>query len=174
MLLGVHGTRDNYRRLRPAPPTVADEICSCPSGTPTKLMSAGGFVSNPLSCLDCNLEVPPERLEFGEKLADDIANWLGTYGAIDALELASGPYEGWARAELLDPTSPPNSEGLRLARELGAYGRCYFWFWQPGLADDSWEPPKTCPVCEEPLDEYDGGIFRQLLCERDRLVVEGK
>lgn len=137
-------------------------------------MSIGGLASNPIHCLDCNREVFPERLGFGEKLADDIASWLGTYGAIDALELASGPSEGWARAELLDPRSHPNVEGLRLARELGAYGPCYFSFWQPGAADDGWEPRAICPVCDGPLDEWEEGIFRQLLCERDRVVVVGE
>ena len=167
-------TPDDYKRLRPPPPTPGDEICACPASTPVKLVSMGGLNSDPVHCLNCNLEVSPERLGFGEKLADEIANWLLTYSAIDALELASGPYESWARAELLDPSSEPNREGLRLARELSQFRRCYFWFWQPGAADEGWEPRTSCPVCHGPLVPYDEGIFRQLLCERDRLVVEGE
>ena len=164
--------RDTYRRLRPPPATPVDELCVCPPDTPIKLMAALTF--NPIHCLNCNLEVPPERLGFTAKLAEDIASWLLTYGALDALELASGPYESWARAELLDPSSEPNREGLRLAKELSQFRRCYFWFWQPEAADEGWEPRVTCPVCDEPLGQYNEGIFRQLLCEQDHLVVVGE
>ena len=153
----MDGASAAYERRRPPGPTPADEVCGCPTGTPTKLVSMSGLSLNPLHCLRCNLEVPPERLGFGRELADRIATWLRTYGAIDVLELESGAYERWARAELLDPTSPPNVEGRRLARELDEFCRCYFWFWQPE-ADDGFEPRSTCPVCCEPLELYDEGI----------------
>ena len=63
-------TVEIYVRLRPPAPTPADELCSCPQGTPTKLMSAGGLGFNPLHCLRCNLEVRPERIGFGGELAE--------------------------------------------------------------------------------------------------------
>src|SRR4051794_2341645 len=103
--------RDTYKRLRAPAPTLEDELCTCPAGTPVKLMSTGGLGFNPIHCLNCNLEVVPERLGISAELAEAVATWLWTYGAIDALELASGAYEQWARDELLDPTSSPNIEG---------------------------------------------------------------
>lgn len=164
---------DIYERLRPPAPTPADEICSCPAGTPVKLMSAGGLGFNPIHCLNCNLEVPPERLGLSREVADAVAAWLRTYGAIDALELASGAYEQWARSQLLDADSAPNVEGLRLARQLNELAPCYFWFWQPD-GDEDWEPRSSCPICGELLRRYDSGIFPQLLCERDSLVLVGR
>lgn len=96
-----------YERLLPPAATPVDEICACAAGTPIKLASAAGLGFNPLRCLKCNLEVPPERLGFGRELADRIATWLRSYGAIDTLELESGSYESWARAELLGEPSEP-------------------------------------------------------------------
>ncbi len=145
----------------------------CPPRTPTKLMGTAGLSYNPIHCLRCNLEVPPERLNFGRGLADAIADWLRTYDAIGALELASGTYEGWARSQLLDADSRPNVEGREIAGKLSQFCRCYFWFWQPD-SDDGFASRSTCPVCGEPLAPYDEGIFRQLICERDRLVLVGE
>lgn len=69
-------------------------------------MSTGGLSSNPIHCLQCNLEVPPARLGFDEDLVNAVAGWLRTYAAIDALELESRDYEQWARSELLTQTAP--------------------------------------------------------------------
>ncbi len=164
---------DIYERLRAPAPTPADELCTCPAGTPIKLMSTGGIGFNPIHCLNCNGEVEPERLGLPAALAEAVASWLFTYGAIDALELASGEYEQWARSVLLDPASPPNVEAMELARQLNELNRCYFWFWQPD-SDDDWEPRSTCPLCGDQLTRYDAGIFPQLLCEHDSLVLVGR
>jgi hypothetical protein len=136
-------------------------------------MSAGGIGFNPLHCLNCNLEVAPERLGLSVELAWEVASWLLTYGAIDALELESGEYEHWARSVLLDPASLPNVEGLAVSRRLSALTRCYFWFWQPE-GDEDWEPPSTCPICGQPLAQYDAGIVAQLMCEHDSIVLAGR
>jgi transcription initiation factor IIE alpha subunit len=40
--------------------------------------------------------------------------------------------------------------------------------------DESFVPRSTCPVCGEVLVPYDEGIFPQLICERDRLVLVGE
>jgi len=133
-------------------------------------MASLGF--NPIHCLECNLEVPPELLELGAELANAIAHWLRTYGAIDALELQSADYEQWARAQLMNPQSPPNREALELARRLNELVPTYFWFWQPE-GDDDWQPPSSCPVCGGVLVSRDSGLFPQLLCEQDRIVVVG-
>jgi hypothetical protein len=161
-----------YERLRPPLPPAPDELCTCPAGTPLKLMSTGGLGFNPIHCLECNLEVSPERLGLDRDLADAIADWLRTYGAIDALELQSGDYEQWARTELLNPDSSPNQEGLELVRRLNELVRTYFWVWQP-QSDEYWQPPASCPVCGGVLVDHNTGLFPQLLCERDSVVVVG-
>jgi hypothetical protein len=163
---------DPYFKLRPPPPTPDDEICSCHDDPPIKLMSLALLSENPIHCLRCNLEVPPERLRLDQPLVDAIAHWNAVYGAIDSLELDSGPYETWARSQLLDPGSPPNVEGLAVARMLNGIRRCYFWFFQPN-ADDDYESPELCPMCQQRLRAYEEGLFPQLLCENDSLVLEG-
>src|SRR5262245_56846985 len=105
-------------------------------------MSALG--ANPIHCLRCNLEVRPERLALTAREVDDIADWRLTYNAIDALELASGEYEQWAREQLLDLSSPPNVEGREVVAMLNEKVRCYFWVWQP-QSDDGWMPLSDCP-----------------------------
>jgi len=164
---------DIYARLRPPKATPEGEICSCSGTPPIKLMSmrqVGGF--NPVHCLNCNLEVPPERLALSADLVEEIAHWDWEHGALETLELASGSYEEWARSRLLDPDSATNTAGRALAVKVSVLRACYFWFFQP-QADDTWQPRKTCPVCAEPLECYDLGIFPQLLCEHDRLVLVG-
>jgi predicted nucleic acid-binding Zn ribbon protein len=165
---------DPYERFVPPLPTAAEELCSCPSDTPLKLMSmrqVGGY--NPIHCLDCNLEVPPERLGVTAELAEEIADWDEEHGALLTLELASGDYEDWAREQLLDPASPTNTAGRELAQRLNAVRPSYFWVFQP-QEEDGWQPRETCPVCEGPLAAYDGGIFPQNVCEADRLVLVGE
>jgi len=73
---------------------------------------------------------------------------------------------------LLDPNSSTNVEGRNLAGRLSDHASCYFWFFQP-QADKDWHPAAACPVCREPLDRYESGIFLQLLCPTDRLVLVG-
>jgi hypothetical protein len=104
---------------------------------------------------------------------DAVADWYMTAGAIDALELASGPYETWARRELLDPESPPNVEGRRLAAKLSSKARCYLRLWEADEEDD-FTPNSVCPVCGNELVQYRDGVFPQALCERDMIVVFGR
>ena len=113
---------DPYFKLKPSPPTPEDEICHCSDSPPIKLMSLALLSENPLRCLRCNGEVPPERLQLQPLEVDAVAHWNSVYGAIDSLELDSGPYATWARSQLLDPKSPPNVEGLAVARGLKSYG----------------------------------------------------
>lgn len=108
---------DPYVRLRAAPPTPEEEYCACPGKPPVLLMDALG--PNPLHCLRCNGEVEPSRLPLPEELADGVAHWASVYGAIHTLEIDSGPYEAWARGELIDLQSPVNVEALALCRQLG-------------------------------------------------------
>ena len=50
--------------------------------------------------------------------------------------------------------------------------RCYFSVWQPET-DEDFQPPSTCTICGGVLTRYDDGIFPQLLCERDSIVLIG-
>lgn len=125
---------DPYWKLRPTPPTPEDEICSCEGTLPIVL--ARTFGPNPLSCLRCNLEVPPERVGFPETLAEELAVWTSFYAAFDTLWLDSGEFEDWARRELSDPESVVNRRGLALVAELNRYRPSYmYWFQEPGAED---------------------------------------
>jgi hypothetical protein len=90
----------------------------------------------------------------------------------ELLELDSGAYETWARAQLLDPKSSVVRQGLDLQRRLDPTRRCYYWFFQP-QADEGFTPSATCPVCGGPLTSYSGGIFPQRVCETCSVVLVG-
>ena len=132
-----------------------------------------GWANNPVYCLDCNGEVAPERLALSAELAEDLASWRSVHGAIEMLELHSGPYEAWSQEQLLDAASATNAEGLALARRVNELNRCYFWFFD-AQSEDGWTPREACPVCGAALEPYERGIFRQLLCERDTVAVIGE
>lgn len=51
---------DPYRKLRPETATPEDELCKCADRPPIVLQ--GHLSSNPIACLRCNGEVPPERI----------------------------------------------------------------------------------------------------------------
>ena len=140
------------------PPTPPDEICTCTERSGVKLMSA--LTPNPLHCLDCNREIEPGMLL--PKVAERIAIWNRSYGAIDRLWLDSGPYEAWARAQLIDPESPTNSDGRAIANDLD------LWFWMfSAQGEQGWMPLTACPVCSQQLRAHDGWQF----CDGCRIVT---
>lgn len=159
-------TPTNYSRLQPQPPTPADELCRCHGSPAVKLAGMGGLSSNPISCICCNLAVPPEHLQLDQGAVDAVANWLQTYGAIDALELASGAYEAWANDELTNALSPANESAYETRADLDRFRRCYFSFWQPGESI-----PKECPVCGEPLAPFEESWPAQSVCEHDSIIM---
>jgi len=159
---------DPYHRLKPYPGS-PDDLCTCSDEPPIKLMSTLG--ENPIHCMRCNREVPPERLRLETREVDAVASWQSVQGAIEMLELDSGPYELWARAQLMDPNSPTNRRGLEVSGLLRAH-RCYFWFFQPIGIDEDIPGLTNCPVCDRRLVRYDDGIFPQLICEDDWVVTE--
>ena len=164
---------DRYHLFRPAAPTPDDEMCRCPNGTPIKLMGLSSLGSNPIHCLRCNLEVSPEGLGLSDSDIQTITHWGSIERAIGWLELDSGAYEDWARAQLLDPRSSINAEGLEAVRSLNRPDRrWYYSFFQPET-DDDFEPRTTCPVCDGPLVQYKAGKFPQVLCEQDLVVLFG-
>ncbi len=158
---------DAYARLRPLPRTPPDELCPH-RGAPLKLMSA--LTPNPMHCMICNREVPPDTLGLPAAVIDALANWRDVYDALDRLWLDSGPYETWARAELSDIGSAANARGRSVQREIDAIRRCYYWYSRDQSADD-YRPLIACPVCAEPLLDDELGRVRQRVCERDGIVV---
>jgi len=165
-------TDDPYEMLQSPPQTPEDELCQCAGDRPIKLMQHwAGF--NPVHCLDCNLEVPPERLPLDREQVNDIAYWARGFAAIDWLWTASGAYELWAREQLSDIGSSVNALGRRVARQLDGLRRCYYWYFQDESAED-YAPISRCPSCGVEMAEYTGGIFLQRICEDCRIVTSGE
>lgn len=158
---------DPYRRLRPAPPTPADEICSCVPARPL-MMSALG--ENPVHCLDCNGEVEPASVPLAAALVNAVADWSRVAMAIHALELDSGPYERWAQSELMNLASPVNQQGLEVRRLLDQIRRCHYVLFQP-LDRVGFTVPRACPGCGGPFAAYTAGQFPRLTCESCGLVL---
>lgn len=149
------GDDDPHWKLRPAPATPGDELCPCADAPPILLQPH--LSPNPLSCARCNGEVPPERIGFGADLAEALAFWRDFHDCFYRLWLDSGEFEAWAADQLRDPESPVNSRGLALAARVGAFRRCYLWWFQ-GEREPGDAAPTRCPRCAEnvrPL--YAGG-----------------
>jgi hypothetical protein len=156
--------RDPYWKLRPPPATPEDEICKCADRPPIVLQTH--LTSNPIVCLRCNLEVPPERLGFSADLADNIAYWRNLYEAYFALWLDASDYESCARAYLEDPDGRLNVCGREIVRELNGVRRSYYWWFQDAT-EDAFVPLSQCPRCSANLVERYG----RLVCEACSIVV---
>jgi hypothetical protein len=135
---------NQYWKLRPPPPTSDDETCACTSVTPVVLQPH--LSPNPISCARCNLEVPPERIGFDERVADALASWRDFHDSFYFLWLDSGEFEEWAKGHLCDPLSAVNTRGLDLVAQVNLFRRCYLWWFQDE-EDADWKPAKECPRC---------------------------
>jgi hypothetical protein len=166
----MHDEQDVYDKLCPPKPTPDSEICKCPGEKPIKLMNTFSF--NPIHCLDCNLEVPPGRINLSAELAEAIAFWSRIYRAIDHLWL-DVDYEDWAEQELSDINSSVNKRGREIAKTLNESHRCYYWYHQDQSAD-FFRPITDCPLCGEELVEYINGIFQQRICHSCSIVTVGE
>ena len=162
---------DHYAKLRPPPPTPAEELCACPDTPPIKLMYA--LSANPIHCMDCNREVAPEGLRLSASQVDAVAFWCWIHAAIDHLWLASSEYEQWAQKQLSDISSPVCRLGRQAQAELNATRRCYYWYFQDQTADNH-APLNNCPLCGLPLTGYTAGIFLQRVCEACSIVVSAE
>ena len=160
---------DPYRGLRYQEPgkTPDDEVCSCEGRPPLMLLAA--LDPNPIRCLKCQGEVPPERLELPRPLAEAIANWARLALAIEALWLDSREYEPWAQKELEDPTSPMNVRGRELRAELETVNRSYYWLHRDIEAEGHLA---QCPICGVQLRAYERGTRDALyLCDGCSIVM---
>jgi len=144
--------KDPYARLRPPLPTPIDEQCGCSGDPPIMLRSV--LASNPVACVECNLEVPPERLGFTSELAAALAGWRAFHDCFFILWLDSQEFESWAQAQLETPDSPVNRRGLALASELNAYRKCYYWW----FARENFSTPEICRVCSGHLERASYGV----------------
>lgn len=95
---------DPYYKLRPVPTTPEEELCTCLKLS--SLVLQPHLTANPITCVACGLEVPPERAGISAELADRVAQWLGFHDAFYTLWLDSGEFESWAREHLEDIAVP--------------------------------------------------------------------
>lgn len=152
---------DPYFKLKPEQPTPQDELCRC--STPSEVYIAHKLSSNPIHCLVCNGEIPPEKLGFGATIAEQIANWNNLYGGLYALWLDSGEYEEWAKARLLDQSGQINKMGFDLVETLRPLKAYYLWFY---ASEES--RPSKCPLCKGKLVSTGQ---RYLACDHCKIVV---
>jgi hypothetical protein len=151
---------DLYRRLKPQPATPDDERCACAEVTALVLCHA--LTANPLRCMACNKELPPERLNLTIEQIDAIANWNAIYGSVYRLWLDSREYEHWAKHELEAADSAVNLCGLACANVLSAERPTYvWWFLEYG------EKRADCPKCRQALTRRSGWA----VCEACRILV---
>ncbi|MGD9366841.1 MAG: DUF2310 family Zn-ribbon-containing protein [Desulfobacteraceae bacterium] len=155
--------KDPYQKLIPEMPTPDDEVCHCEELKDIYLAHKLG--SNPVHCLRCNGEIPPEKLALSGTLADSIASWNSVYGSLYALWLDSGEYENWARDRLLDVKGQVNIDGLDLVKQLDRVAISYYlWFYEN---DD--DVPNACPLCGIALEKSYGIDF--LKCRSCKIII---
>lgn len=165
-LLGPQMTdSDPLEKLRPAPPTPVDELCSC-AGSPALLLRST-LGPNPIACAACNLEVLPERLAISNELAESLAGWRSFHDCFYLLWLDSGEFEAWALRELTDPRSVVHARGLSVRTELEQVRRSYYWWFQD-VGSDDFVALSSCPLCGVKLVEM--GLVG-LVCEDCSVLV---
>jgi hypothetical protein len=138
---------DPYIKLRPRGPTPAEELCDCSS--PATVMLQHRLTDNPIVCLSCGGEVPPERIALPPDLADTLGQWNGVYEALYTLWLDSDEYEHFARATLEDFRSSINQRGFDLAQRLNELVPCHYYVFRD--AEDDYIDTSSCPRCSGPL-----------------------
>jgi hypothetical protein len=163
--MSAQDERDPYASLRPKPTAGVDEICHC-TDSPAIVLHARLSSSNPIACLRCNQEVPPERVGFSAQLAGNIAYWCNLRRALYTLWLDSEDYEAWARAQLEDPEGRVNISGLDAVEELNRYRRAYYAWFEDRSADHD-VVPSQCPRCSDNLVE----VMGWLVCDKCSIGV---
>jgi hypothetical protein len=155
---------DPYWKLKPTPPTPAEELCACSERT--EWLLRGGVGPNPLACGGCNREIVVERSGLSRELADLVGTWQSFFGCFYDLWLDSGEFEAWARQELESPSSPVNRRGLVVRERLSVVAPTFYWWFQDTDSAD-FVPRDSCPRCQRSLREY----RRWLSCSECHIVV---
>lgn len=154
---------DPFWKLKPVPATPLDQVCNCAVDAPYMLLQRLG--PNPIVCMHCKREVPPETSGFTPKQAEAIASWNSLYSCFYLLWLDSAEYETWSQHELEDPESALNARSVSLVQSLSSTHPTYYsWFESPG--DEDWEPLSSCPLCKSRLRKH--GDY--LLCDSCHVV----
>jgi predicted nucleic acid-binding Zn ribbon protein len=155
--------RDPYLRLRGFV-TPTEDLCDCAEPAVLQLMYA--LTSNPICCLYCNREVPPERIDLSVELVDQVASWNSLYGAFYTLWLDSGEWEAFAVCQLQDPQGRLVQAGLDIVHELSKVRPAYL-AWH----SDEAKKHEGCPRCDGELDDVDTRIGTRHRCESCRIVL---
>ena len=134
---------ESYKKLRPW-----TEIESCECETVNGLFLVDILSDNPIHCDFCRREVDPERLDLTAEETDEVAGWFGQARALYALWLASGEYEDYSKARLLDMQGQVNKDGLAAVELLSQRIPTRLWVFYD--TDDG--EPTNCPVCGHALD----------------------
>ena len=153
-------------KLAAPPGTPEDELCRCAPVQPWKLMPALGF--NPVHCIQCNLEVPPVRMDLDAALVEELAGWNRVYRSFEDLWLDSGEYEQLAAQELGDLGSSVNQRGLKICGRLSGVSTCFYWLWRD---QDTTEVPNACLLCSGQLLSRWTSVIPQKVCETCYLVT---
>jgi predicted nucleic acid-binding Zn ribbon protein len=156
---------DRYWKLKPEQPTPADEICVCDQQYPIVLCNV--LTRNPIRCLKCNRELPPERWEPTAEMIELVASWRRFHSCFYALWLDSGKFEEWACQQLSDPESIVNQRSYEVCQILSKMRSCYYWYFRDTEADNS-ELLTCCPRCGGDLTKR----FDHLVCEACQILIK--
>jgi predicted nucleic acid-binding Zn ribbon protein len=153
-------------KLKPQPPTPAEELCQCKDNGPILLRSA--LTPFPLYCMECNGEIALEQLEIDDDLAEEIARWSSVHDALYRLWLDSGDYEKWAKERLMDLKGQVNYEGMKITKELNKQRETYYWVFRDS-DDDKYVMSTECPICRNQLVLY--GSKGNRVCDKCHLLM---
>jgi len=161
-------------KLRPWS-TPLEERCHCEIRDGLVLVHQ--LSDNPVHCLACNGEVPPEELAWTDELVSRVASWTSIYGALYALWLSSGEYETWAMERLIDIRGEVNVVGRRVTRDLGEANSmpASTWYgWYPPWDIDEFDSQpvvEACPVCGRSLEPVDTSRRRVWVCREHSMLT---
>ncbi len=134
----------------------------------TEVMLRGTLSPNPLYCVRCRGEVPPERLQFDASLAEAIGAWVSVHDSLYRLWLASGEYEKWAAERLADPLGEVNAQGREIVARLNTIVPAYYWWFVDSEVIQP-EDFQACPICAGQLTDVAKNSFRK--CSLCRILV---
>ena len=128
--------------------------------------------SNPVHCMRCYLEVPPENLKLTAETIQGLVYWNALYEAIYRLWLDSDEYEAWGRGELSNLESRVNRMGRDVVRDLSNARRTFYWCFQDQSVE-AFNAFTHCINCARKISPYEDSTVNQLVCEDCSLVFVG-